>query len=280
MDYKQLFDLTGKICVVTGGTGYLGSENVKILKDFGGTVVCADLRESEDRWEKAEGPAYDMFVQCDVSSTDSIKACFARVAEKYGRIDVLVNCACYGAGYGKGSQLEFMDDETFNKGVDGAIGTVFRGMREVVPYMKEKGGSIINYCSMYGLVSPDLRIYGDNPQKQPPNYGAGKAGVAQITRYAACSLSEYGIRVNAVTPGPFPNPKNQNDEAVGSDPGQGFREYPQVFKLFADIDNTKGSGTSFQYGNKGIWVAVHRKFYKDSQEGNAEPPEGKAYPKQ
>jgi gluconate 5-dehydrogenase len=64
---------------------------------------------------------------------------------------------------------------------------------------------------MYGLVSPDLRIYGDNPQKQPPNYGTGKSGVAQFTRYAAGALGEYGIRVNAITPGPFPNPANQND---------------------------------------------------------------------
>jgi len=97
------------------------------------------------------------------------------------------------------------------RGVDGTIGVTFRGIREVVPYMKEQGGSIINYCSMYGLVSPDLRIYGDNPQKQPPNYGAGKAAVDQLTRYAAGALAEYGIRVNAVTPCPFPNPRNQND---------------------------------------------------------------------
>lgn len=105
-----------------------------------------------------------------------------------------------------------MEDAVFNKGLDGTIGATFRGIREVVPYMKEHGGSIVNYCSMYGLVSPDLRIYGDNPQKQPPNYGAGKAAVDQLTRYAAGALAEYGIRVNAVTPGPFPNPKNQDDE--------------------------------------------------------------------
>ena len=97
------------------------------------------------------------------------------------------------------------------RSVDGSLGVVFRGTREVVPFMKERGGSIINYCSMYGLVAPDLRIYGDNPQKQPPNYGAGKAGVAQFTRYAAGALAGYNIRVNAVTPGPFPNPANQSD---------------------------------------------------------------------
>lgn len=213
MDYRKLFDLTGKVCIVTGGTGYLGSENVKILKDFGASVIVADIRAAEERWANAAQPVGDLFVSCDVSSSESIRACFQSVADRYGRIDVLINCASYGAGYGKGSQLEFMDDETWNKGVDGSLGVVFRGMREVVPFMKEHGGSIINYCSMYGIVSPDLRIYGDNPQKQPPNYGAGKAGVAQVTRYAAGALAEYGIRVNSVTPGPFPNPRNQDDPA-------------------------------------------------------------------
>lgn len=213
MDYKKLFDMTGKVCIVTGGTGYLGSANVKALKDFGATVVVASRRKSEDRGERQMPLECDWFIQCDVSSTESVRDCFRQVYEKYGRIDVLVNCAVYGAGYGKDSQLEFMSDEIFNKGVEGSLGVVFRGMREVVPFMKEKGGSIINYCSMYGLVSPDLRIYGDNPQKQPPNYGAGKAGVAQVTRYAAGALAEYGIRVNCVTPGPFPQPVNQTDEA-------------------------------------------------------------------
>ena len=211
MDYKQLFDLTGKVCIVTGGTGYLGSANIKALKDFGATVVCASRSQfSKDGVDRTpEGT--DLFVPCDVSSTESVKSCFQTVFEKYGRIDVLINCATFGAGYGKESQLEFMSDEVFAKGVQGSLCTVFRCMREVVPYMKQSGGSIINYCSMYGLVSPDLRIYGDSYQKQPPNYGAGKAGVAQVTRYAAGALAEYGIRVNCVTPGPFPAPQNQKD---------------------------------------------------------------------
>lgn len=213
MDYKKLFDLSGKICVVTGGTGYLGSANAKCLKDFGATVVILDVREKEDRWASDCLPVEDLYLQCDISSTVSVRTCFEAVARQYGRIDVLVNCASYGAGYGKGSQLEFMDDATFNTGIEGTIGATFRNIREVVPFMKERGGSIINYCSMYGLVSPDLRIYGDNPQKQPPNYGAGKAAVDQLTRYAAGALAGYGIRVNAVTPGPFPNPANQNDAA-------------------------------------------------------------------
>lgn len=53
MDYKKLMDMTGKVCIVTGGTGYLGTENVKILKDFGATVVVADIRAAEERWANA-----------------------------------------------------------------------------------------------------------------------------------------------------------------------------------------------------------------------------------
>ena len=97
MDYKKLFDLTGKVCIVTGGTGYLGSENVKILKDFGATVVVADIRASEERWANAAQPLGDMFVTCDIGSTESIKEAFKAVADKYGKIDVLVNCASFGA---------------------------------------------------------------------------------------------------------------------------------------------------------------------------------------
>ncbi len=262
MDYKKLMDMTGKVCIVTGGTGYLGSENVKILKDFGATVVIADIRMAEERWANAAQPAGDLFVECDVSKSESIRACFQKVFDKYGRIDVLVNCASYGAGYGKDSQLEFMDDDTFMIGVDGSLGVVFRGMREVVPFMKKNGGgSIINYGSMYGEVSPDLRIYGDNPQKQPPNYGAGKAGVRQVTRYAAGALAEYGIRVNCVTPGPFPNPKNQGDEAFNQQLANKtmLGRFGQSYEIAGAILLLASDASSFMTGSNitvdGGWTA-------------------------
>ena len=212
----KLFDLTGKVCIVTGGTGYIGSQFTNALLAHGASVAVADIRESETRWDtSAETYAASdkrKFFICDVSSTDSVRSCFAEVAEQMGRIDVLVNNANYGGGFGAESQIEFMSDEIFMYGVEGAVGTVFRCTREVIPYMKERGGSIINIASMYGVVSPDPRIYGDNPQKNPPNYGAGKAGVLQFTRHSGAHLACFGIRANAITPGPFPNPANQGDE--------------------------------------------------------------------
>jgi len=212
MDYKKLFDMTGKVVVVTGGTGYLGSANVKCLKDFGATVAVISRRAAEERGERQYPFECDMFIKGNVADPESVRDCFKQIYDKFGRIDVLVLTANGGgAGHGKSNLMESMSDEDFSLGVMGAVGAPFRCIREAMPYMKERGGSIILYSSMYGLVSPDLRIYGDSYQKQPPNYGAGKAAVVQLTRYAAGALAEYNIRVNCVTPGPFPNPSNQKD---------------------------------------------------------------------
>ena len=79
--------------------------------------------------------------------------------------------------------------------------------RSIIPIMeKNKFGSIINISSMYGMVSPDPSIYGSSGHNNPPNYGAGKAAIIQFTRYTACHLAKKGIRVNSVSPGPFPKP--------------------------------------------------------------------------
>lgn len=208
MDYQKLFDLTGKVIVVTGAYGWLGKENCHCLKQFGATVIPL-IRNAEKRWKEDAGsdtePLGEEYVECDIKSVDSIREAYRYVDEKYGKIDVLDHCASFGGGFGKDSQLEYMSDETWQKCLDGGIEACFRVIREVVPYMKKNGGgSIIDYSSMYGLVSSDLRIYGGTDQKSPPSYAASKSAIAQFTRYAAGALALYNIRVNTVTPGPFP----------------------------------------------------------------------------
>ena len=218
MDYQKLFDMTGKVWIVTGGTGYLGSANVNALKDFGATVVIASHRPPEARGDKpAYDFHYDLFVQCNVSDTESVRACFQKVYDTYGRIDVLVSCA-NGTGIKKNSKdiLE-MDDASFANGIDRCVCVTHRCIREVTPFMeKNGGGSIINYSSMYGLVSPDLHVYenGCENHMQVPDYGASKAAVVQLTRFAAGVLAKKNIRVNCVTPGPFPEPRHQDPEFV------------------------------------------------------------------
>ena len=80
--------------------------------------------------------------------------------------------------------------------------------QEIIPHMeKRKSGSIINIASMYGVVSPDPRIYKNTKFNSSPQYGAGKAAIIQFTKYSACHLGNKNIRVNSVSPGPFPNSK-------------------------------------------------------------------------
>ena len=75
--------------------------------------------------------------------------------------------------------------------------------------VKRKYGRIINIASMYGLVAPDVSIYDNNDFYNPANYGVGKAGIIQFTKYIAAVYGKYGVTCNSVSPGPFPNPSVQ-----------------------------------------------------------------------
>lgn len=201
---KNMFDLKGKVILVMGGSGNLGTAEVDAVAAFGATVI------SVHRSEVAEKRSNVVHLQADLSEPNQHWAVFEKVKKEYGRIDVLINNAAYGGGSGgKGLSLEIeeFDDASWHTGIDGNLGLCFRSIRAAIPLMKEKGGSIINIASMYGLVSPDPGIYGDSGNNSPVTYGVSKAGVLQMTRYAAANLAKYQIRVNAITPGPFPSEK-------------------------------------------------------------------------
>lgn len=207
----NLFSLKGKTALVTGGYGHLGTAITAGLAEAGATVFV--LGRDQEKFENAftvqqkENIRYQF---CDISTTESVATALREVKEIQGQLDVLVN----NAFYSQGQHPEKLSDEEWAHGVDGNLNSVYRCIREVIPYMKEHGGRIINVSSMYGVVSPDFGIYEESPSSlNPPHYGAAKAGVLQLTRYFACYLGKYKITVNAVTPGPFPSEKVQQDEA-------------------------------------------------------------------
>lgn len=86
----------------------------------------------------------------------------------------------------------------------------------MVPYMdKRGGGSIVTFGSLYAWIAPDFRIYNNN-NISPPNYGAGKAAIVQLTRHCASQFAKRGIRVNSITPGSYPHPVSfSNEEFMG-----------------------------------------------------------------
>lgn len=192
---------------MTGGAGYLGTAISEALAQHGAKLViasrnadqCKTLAQqlSKDYGIEAKG------VELDMCSHDSVIHCMEVVHHEMGSIDILIN----NASSGKTSiSIEAVSESDWLKGIDGTINGVFRCTKAVIPHMrKNRQGVIINISSMYGIVSPDSRIYGDSGYNNPPDYGAGKAAILQFTRYSACHLAADGIRVNAISPGPFPS---------------------------------------------------------------------------
>jgi len=209
-----LFDLTGKTAIVTGGNGYLGRSICEGLAEYGASLIiasrngegCRALAERlSDRYQtEAAG------MSVDILDTASVRNLFRFALGQYGKIDVLINNAFAPVqGF-----PEDLNDELWNRGMDGTINAVFRCVREVLPYMLEnKNGKIINIASMYGVVAPDPATYGGDVRLiSPACYGAGKAAIIQLTKYIAGYYGRYGITSNCISPGSFPNADTQRNE--------------------------------------------------------------------
>lgn len=211
MNVFDLFSLKGKVAIVTGGCGHLGKAMVDSLYEAGATVYVAGT--SKEKYIERYGSDNPCkFVEIDILSSKSISTAFRKVFEDAGRIDVLVNDAAYVESGGK--IPEEITDENWAGTQEGVMGSVFKCIREVLPYMNNNGGSIVNIASMYGVISPNLSMYEDvcAPYLNPIDYGAGKAAVIQMTKYFGAYLIDRNIRVNCITPGTYPNPEIQKNK--------------------------------------------------------------------
>ena len=204
MNLMSKFDFKNKTVVVTGGAGHLGRIMSLSLAEVGANVVVASNNEQEYEQAFIDNINRNIFFQnFDIASTKSISDGFKNIFDNFGSIDVLIN----NAFYAKCSNPHNISDEDWHYSIDGVLGSVFRCIREIMPYMKKASkGSIINIASMYGCIPPDFRIYeGYEEFFNAATYGAAKAGVIQLTKYFAVYLAENNIRVNAISPGAFPS---------------------------------------------------------------------------
>jgi NAD(P)-dependent dehydrogenase (short-subunit alcohol dehydrogenase family) len=214
MNYPPLIDLTNRVIIVSGGYGHLGKAIVKGLLLHNATVVVAGRKEEKYKEFLNELDKKHLskvsFEDFDISNSKSIQKGFDNVFNAHGKINVLVN----NAYYSEGQFPETMTDEDWQTGIDGTLSSIFRCTREIIPYLrKSDSGSIINVSSMYGVIAPDFQLYDDSPvYLNPPHYGAAKAGLIQLTKYYASYLGKEKIRVNAITPGPFPSKEVQKDK--------------------------------------------------------------------
>jgi len=206
---KDLFSLEGKVAVVTGGAGHLGSAMSEGLAEAGAHVVIVSrsVDKCRKRAEKISRDNPEAFaVQTDVTDKASVRNMVDETMKKFGRFDILVN----DAGGTTSSLLEDMPLEEWNQCLSVYLTGTFLCTQAVVEVMRKGGGgSIINISSMYGMVAADSRLYedlgGGHGFLSPPHYPAAKGGVIQFTRFCASYLAKDKIRVNTISPGAFPN---------------------------------------------------------------------------
>ncbi|WDR06203.1 SDR family oxidoreductase [Devosia rhodophyticola] len=199
------FSLKGKSILIAGGAGYLAAPVAALAANLGANLCIAD--RDPDRLKTAatelgnRGFEGDIFgIDLDIGDENSINACIDACAARFGYLDGFVN-ATFGS---TGKRLEDLTSEDFDRANRVNLTGAFLMARKVAEQM-EQGGSILMYASMYGLVAPNPAAYPEGLNPNPIEYGAGKAGLAQMVRYLAAHYGPRNVRVNAIAPGPFPN---------------------------------------------------------------------------
>lgn len=205
----EQFSLDGDVALVTGATGHLGGMMVEALAAAGAHVLvnsrrpqaAADLADALCRRGLQASAAV-----FDITDAAATTAAVKRLATRHTHIDILVNNAHAGRPATIAASLPADFTDAFSVAVDAP----FFLIRELLPLMeaasgrRRGGASVINISSMYGTVSPDPSIYGDSGQNSAAYYGAAKGALNQLSRYLAVHLAPRAIRVNTISPGPFP----------------------------------------------------------------------------
>jgi NAD(P)-dependent dehydrogenase (short-subunit alcohol dehydrogenase family) len=183
--------LDGRVAVVTGAAGVIGSATMRLLAERGAKIVAVDrkLAELEAAIKELPASAQAMAVTADVSDEDDVKQYVAASVAKFGTIDVFYNNA------GVEGEIKAITDyplEAFRRVLDVNVVGVFLGMKHVLPVMlKQNRGSIINTASVAGLVgSPHIAVY-----------SASKHAVVGLTKSVAWENTNTAVRINCVCPG-------------------------------------------------------------------------------
>ena len=201
---NNLLSLKGKTALIVGGAGLLGGEISYALAELGANILIASRNERKSnnflKNLKNKYKGSHKYFYLDISSKESIIELFNNKYFKNNKIDILVN-----SGWsGNKNTLETITDSDWDYDIEVCLSGVFRTIKYSIPHLKKSKGVILNIASMYGHVAPDYRMYDGKKYANPPSYGAAKAGIIQLTKYCASFLAKEKIRVNSISPGPFP----------------------------------------------------------------------------
>jgi NAD(P)-dependent dehydrogenase (short-subunit alcohol dehydrogenase family) len=215
---ESIFSLDGKVVVITGGAGLLGTKHAEVVAELGGTPWIIDIHEEkitktirhlEDSYG---GKAYGRVV--NITSKEEVEGLCQEILKQSGRIDVLINNAANNPkvekkdGAKNWTRFENFPKDVWNDDLSVGLTGAFL-CSQVLGYQMSKshGGVILNIASDLGIIGPDQRIYrneGESSEDQdvkPVTYSVVKAGLIGLTRYLATYWPKNNVRANALAPG-------------------------------------------------------------------------------
>lgn len=205
------FDLTGTVAWVPGGYGTLGRHISTALAEHGAHVVVSG-RHLERAEEVAAAIRQDGLsaeaARLDAGDEREVEHQAADIVQRHGRLDSCVNLTYHSTG----KSFTALSAADWEAGLRVTSLGAFLIGRAAADAMSA-GGSIVQFSSMYGMVSPNPAVYAETQSINPVDYGVAKAGVLQLVRYQAVLHARQGIRVNAIVPGPFPGEAARRDRA-------------------------------------------------------------------
>lgn len=205
---KELSSLKNRVALVTGAAGHIGSAICDGLAELGANLILVDrdidgCSALSTQIEKKWSIICD-YIEMNLEKLDESPGLRERLTKRFGRLDVLVNCAAFvGTTKLEGWNVPFEQQgiETWRRAVEVNLNAPFILTQALTPLLMASGhGSVINFASIYGMLGPDLSIYAETTMHNPAAYGAAKAGLLQFTRWLATVLAP-SVRVNAITPG-------------------------------------------------------------------------------
>lgn len=216
-EVETLFDLTGRVAVITGGSGLLGFKHAEAIAAAGGVPVLVDLAAAEPE-VKAEQLAarYDVKAlgyATDITSAGEVKTLLATVLEQLGTVDILINNAANNPKVEAASDSAWSRLENFPLDVweaDIAVGLTGAFLCSQVigaEMARRRKGVILNVASDLAVIAPDQRLYrqegvsNDRQPVKPVTYSVVKTALIGLTRYLATYWADCGVRVNAISPG-------------------------------------------------------------------------------
>jgi NAD(P)-dependent dehydrogenase (short-subunit alcohol dehydrogenase family) len=214
---RSLFDLTGRVAVITGGAGVLGRQHAEAISRAGGIPALVDIAATEPAvtaasLEKKRQTLVAGF-EADITKPEEVEKLRDELLSRFGRIDILINNAANNPKMESGTGAQFSRIENFplevwNADLSVGLTGAFLCSKVLGTEMARRGsGVIVNVASDLALVSPDQRLYRkaglaeDQQPVKPVTYSVVKTGLIGLTRYLATYWAKNGVRVNAISPG-------------------------------------------------------------------------------